>query len=816
MAMTKFYFKKTRAVLPFLALLLFLSFKANAQCPTGNITLTTQAQVNQFKIDYPNCTHISGYLLVGVSSGASDITDLSPLENITSVGGAFYIYNNPLTNIDGLNALTSIGGELDIAHNSVLTNINGLSNLTAIGVYLQLWDNPQLQNLNGLINLTAIGGDLIIEDNTVLNDISGLSNVAVTSITPALGFGLYIVNNPALAVCNLPNFCAYLANPANTHPRTISGNLAQCVNEAAVVAACSAPQCPTGNVVLTTQADVDQFKIDYPNCTKINGYLGIGGSVANLNGLSNITTITGSIDAGNATSLVDISGLSNLTSVGQDAQFANTALTNIDGLSSLTSVVGYIYIGSNNALTNINGLSSLTSVGGNLYIESNAGLTNIDGLSSLTSIGGNLYINTNAALTNIDGLSSLTSVGGIYIENNAGLTNIDGLSSLTSIGGDLMIRNNAALTNLNGLSNITTITGSLDVYNASSLTDISGLSNLTSVGQDVQFENTALTNIDGLSNLTTVVGGLNIAHNMQLQHVDGLSNLTTIGVYLQFWDNPKVLNLNGLINLTAIGGDLIIIDNAILNDISGLSNVASTSIIPAAGYGLYIADNPALAVCNLPNFCAYLANPANTHPRTISGNLAQCVNEAAVVAACASVLPVTLTDFTAKINGNYALLQWQTASEQNNKGFEILRSGDDGKFVKIGEVQATQYAVRNTQYAFTDKTPLNGNNYYKLVQIDNDGKENELGVRELNFGLSASGIQLYPNPTSINEVTVNLGNSAVKSVKLIDFSGKTLQVIQPRSTVTSITISLAKYPVGTYLVRIEGNNGVEVRKVVKL
>ena len=767
--MTKFYFKKTRAVLPFLALLLFLSFKANAQCPTGNITLTTQAQVNQFKIDYPNCTHISGYLLVGVSSGASDITDLSPLENITSVGGAFYIYNNPLTNIDGLNALTSIGGELDIAHNSVLTNINGLSNLTAIGVYLQLWDNPQLQNLNGLINLTAIGGDLIIEDNTVLNDISGLSNVAVTSITPALGFGLYIVNNPALAVCNLPNFCAYLANPANTHPRTISGNLAQCVNEAAVVAACSAPQCPTGNVVLTTQADVDQFKIDYPNCTKINGYLGIGGSVANLNGLSNITTITGSIDAGNATSLVDISGLSNLTSVGQDAQFANTALTNIDGLSSLTSVVGYIYIGSNNALTNINGLSSLTSVGGNLYIES-----------------------------------------------NAGLTNIDGLSSLTSIGGDLMIRNNAALTNLNGLSNITTITGSLDVYNASSLTDISGLSNLTSVGQDVQFENTALTNIDGLSNLTTVVGGLNIAHNMQLQHVDGLSNLTTIGVYLQFWDNPKVLNLNGLINLTAIGGDLIIIDNAILNDISGLSNVASTSIIPAAGYGLYIADNPALAVCNLPNFCAYLANPANTHPRTISGNLAQCVNEAAVVAACASVLPVTLTDFTAKINGNYALLQWQTASEQNNKGFEILRSGDDGKFVKIGEVQATQYAVRNTQYAFTDKTPLNGNNYYKLVQIDNDGKENELGVRELNFGLSASGIQLYPNPTSINEVTVNLGNSAVKSVKLIDFSGKTLQVIQPRSTVTSITISLAKYPVGTYLVRIEGNNGVEVRKVVKL
>lgn len=290
--------------------------------------------------------------------------------------------------------------------------------------------------------------------------------------------------------------------------------------------------------------------------------------------------------------------------------------------------------------------------------------------------------------------------------------------------------------------------------------------------------------------------------------------MTSVGGALGIYNNDVLTNLNGLSNLTSVGLEIDIVENTVLSDISGLQN---TTFNPNNSWGLTITNNPALAVCNLPNFCTFLANPSGTHPRNITGNLANCLDEAAVVAACAEALPVTLTSFTATAKGNYALLQWKTASEQNNKGFEIWRSGDEGKFIRIGEVAAaTNHQLSTMNYTFTDKQPLNGNNYYKLVQIDNDGKENELAVSDLSFSLSAFSVQLYPNPTTTNEVTVNWGNTSVNSLKLIDLNGKVLRVIKVQPSETSKTIALSNYPAGTYLLRIESSNGIETRKIVKL
>src|SRR5690606_7461152 len=147
------------------------------QCPTGNVTLYSQADVNNFATNYPNCTEITGYLYIS-DIGGSDITDLSPLSNIQSIGGFLNIYNNPqLTNLDGLSNLTQIGGYLDIYYNSQLTNLDGLSNLTQIGGYLYILDNAVLENLDGLIALESINGNLLIYNNAVLTDISGLQNI---------------------------------------------------------------------------------------------------------------------------------------------------------------------------------------------------------------------------------------------------------------------------------------------------------------------------------------------------------------------------------------------------------------------------------------------------------------------------------------------------------------------------------------------------------------------------------------------------------------------------------------------------------------
>lgn len=163
-------------------------------CPTGQVVLSTQADVNQFLVNYPDCTELSNNLYIGVQSDNSDVSNLMPLSKIGKVGGYLVVYNTNLTTLNGLNNLTSIGQDIDIRNNNMLSDISALQN---------------------------------------------------TTFSPFDGFGLTILNNPSLAVCDLPNFCTYLANPAATHPRTISGNAANCITEQAVIDACSGgPELP--------------------------------------------------------------------------------------------------------------------------------------------------------------------------------------------------------------------------------------------------------------------------------------------------------------------------------------------------------------------------------------------------------------------------------------------------------------------------------------------------------------------------------------------------------------------------------------------
>ena len=165
-----------------------------------------------------------------------------------------------------------------------------------------------------------------------------------------------------------------------------------------------------------------------------------------------------------------------------------------------------------------------------------------------------------------------------------------------------------------------------------------------------------------------------------------------------------------------------------------------------------------------------------------------------------TTLPVRLVSYTAKAEGNYAKLQWQTANEQNNKGFEIWRGGDTstgsiGEFVKIGEVSAL--VTRNTQpitYNFTDKKPLNGNNYYKLVQIDNNGTATDLGIRTVTFNFQPLTFNLYPNPAQ-NQLNISIAQAG-EILKIYNIQGK--KVVQQQLNQTQNSIDITSLPAGVY------------------
>jgi hypothetical protein len=116
------------------------------------------------------------------------------------------------------------------------------------------------------------------------------------------------------------------------------------------------------------------------------------------------------------------------------------------------------------------------------------------------------------------------------------------------------------------------------------------------------------------------------------------------------------------------------------------------------------------------------------------------------------IVPVELLSFTASVKSNSVALYWSTASETNNRGFEIQRAADDGnnnfEWKTIGFVDGKGTISEKSNYSFSDGNPLFGTSYYRLKQIDFDGTYRIFDAEVVEFGQvkEYSLEQNYPNP----------------------------------------------------------------------
>lgn len=252
--------------------------------------------------------------------------------------------------------------------------------------------------------------------------------------------------------------------------------------------------CLPQGIYFTTQALIDSFQINYPNCAEIEGSMIINGDdIYNLNGLSVLTSIGGSLSIGVFTvfgdpsnpNLLSISGLENLTSIGGSLEICyNGALFSLSGLENLTSIGGLLWIRWSSLLS-ISDLENVSYIGGSIRINNNSSLISLNGLENLTSIMGTLYIANNYSLSSLYGLENVTNIEGLLeIRDNANLVDLTGLNNLISVGNSLDISGNDALISLTGLDGLNTINGELEIGGGypsdgnPSLTDISALENL--------------------------------------------------------------------------------------------------------------------------------------------------------------------------------------------------------------------------------------------------------------------------------------------------------------------------------------------------
>ena len=186
------------------------------------------------------------------------------------------------------------------------------------------------------------------------------------------------------------------------------------------------------------------------------------------------------------------------------------------------------------------------------------------------------------------------------------------------------------------------------------------------------------------------------------------------------------------------------------------------------------------------------------------------------------VLPIELTKFQGQCINNQVTLVWQTASETNNKIFNIERSADGIHFNTIGSVKGAGTSINSKNYSFIDKN-AEANAYYRLSQEDYNGGSSKSGIISIKNNCLpkvVSDISIVPNPSQ-EKTSLNLAlfQSSEINVEIHNDIGQLIQKIPAQILDAGIqTISLDNNYLekGIYFIKVSINGQETIHKLIKL
>ena len=171
------------------------------------------------------------------------------------------------------------------------------------------------------------------------------------------------------------------------------------------------------------------------------------------------------------------------------------------------------------------------------------------------------------------------------------------------------------------------------------------------------------------------------------------------------------------------------------------------------------------------------------------------------------VLPVELLYFYAEQVEDGVQLDWETATELNNSHFDIEWSTNGIEFVKIGKVQGAGTTSDVQFYDFLHTSPAPGFNYYRLKQVDFDGKYEYTEILTVEFQQSTVDYQVYPNPAT-HYLKIESEDLVGKMVQIFNVNGQLVKTFQHQSLITNLLIT--DLPSGTYFIKV----GQAVKKLI--
>lgn len=269
--------------------------------------------------------------------------------------------------------------------------------------------------------------------------------------------------------------------------------------------------------------------------------------------------------------------------------------------------------------------------------------------------------------------------------------------------------------------------------------------------------------------------------------------------------------MSGTITLNPIGN---------VNGRPAYQGTGTVSATPGVTVSMYWLDSPDFTWVLDFDGQPYYQNSCNTTEPPGTGNSScpwdvvsgmSCTGASPLSITGSGLLPVRFTLFTASQQQHQVELDWKTAVEINNKGFVVERSQEGRNWVPLGFVSGAVNTSVEKSYVFMDPAPFNGKNYYRLVQIDLDGRKNYSAVVDIDISQAGFYRLLHNTGTGLFQVTILCDQPVELSVS--DLSGRKL--LDKKCLQGTHLLDLSPFSSGVYLLQIKRDHQIITEKLIK-
>ncbi len=176
-----------------------------------------------------------------------------------------------------------------------------------------------------------------------------------------------------------------------------------------------------------------------------------------------------------------------------------------------------------------------------------------------------------------------------------------------------------------------------------------------------------------------------------------------------------------------------------------------------------------------------------------------------------TALPIELSYFEGKLEGDMVALEWKTETEENNDYFVVERSLDGKTFEPLTKMQGAGTTVEVQEYSFKDEAPF-ALNYYRLKQVDFDGRYAYSAIITVNTITKNTDTKLYPTPTTGALVIETI--EEFETVEIFDITGRVLKTLDFDLTPVA-ELNVSELVSGSYFVALKRAQGTEMIRFIK-